>query len=423
MVPHLVTALNGPIGALERRFLDAAPQIEHWLTQQWRSHAPPIHASVDVRHAGFKVAPVDTNLYPGGWNNLTAAMLPLAAQAARDAIERLRPGARRLLLVPENHTRNLFYLANVARLQAIFRQAGLSVRLGTVNPDIQAPTTFELPDGGRITLEPLVRRGGRLGLDGFEPCVVLLNNDLSAGVPAVLDGLDGPCLVPPLHAGWHVRRKSRHFEAYDAVAHRLSQLIDIDPWLLNPLFDRCSNVRFADGTGLDRLQEQVDALLGRIRRRYAEHGIDAAPFVIVKADNGTYGMGIMTVRDAAELAALNRRTRNKMDVIKDGQQVSDVLIQEGVPTVERIGGAVAEPVVYLMDRQVVGGFYRVNAGRGIDENLNAPGARFEPLAFEPDAGAPNRYYMHGVIGRLASLAAAHELENAASERVQPLLCA
>ena len=27
----------------------------------------------------------------------------------------------------------------------------------------------------------------------------------------------------------------------------------------------------------------------------------------------------------------------------------------------------------MIDRYVVGGFYRVNAARGVDENLNAPG--------------------------------------------------
>jgi glutamate--cysteine ligase len=81
---------------------------------------------------------------------------------------------------------------------------------------------------------------------------------------------------------------------------------------------------------------------------------------------------------------------------------------------------VAEPVIYMIDRYVVGGFYRVNTQRGIDENLNAPGMRFEPLAFEtgcslpdntqaPDA-PPNRFYAYGVVARLALLAAALELE-------------
>ena len=123
------------------------------------------------------------------------------------------------------------------------------------------------------------------------------------------------------------------------------------------------------------MQSNVEALLAKIRRKYKEYGINEKPFVVVKADNGTYGMGIMTVRDPKDLDELNRRTRNKMSVIKDGQEVNEVIIQEGVPTYERINDAVAEPVVYMIDRYVVGGFYRVHAERGIDENLNAPGAQ------------------------------------------------
>ena len=68
---------------------------------------------------------------------------------------------------------------------------------------------------------------------------------------------------------------------------------------------------------------------------------------------------------------------------KTGQAITDVIIQEGVLTAERINDAVAEPVVYLMDRYVVGGFYRVHAERGPDENLNAPGSTFVPLARSP----------------------------------------
>jgi glutamate--cysteine ligase len=205
------------------------------------------------------------------------------------------------------------------------------------------------------------------------------------------------------------------------VSKRFGKLLGIDPWLINPMFNHCGQVNFAEGTGMECLTENVDALLTKVRRKYKEYGINEKPFVVVKADNGTYGMGIMTVRDVKDLEQLNRKTRNKMDVIKDGQQVSEVIIQEGVITHEQINAAVAEPVVYMMDRYVVGGFYRVHADRGIDENLNAPGASFVPLAFaestrlpqpgqKPGASAPNRFYMYGVIGRLAMLAASYELE-------------
>ena len=83
-----------------------------------------------------------------------------------------------------------------------------------------------------------------------------------------------------------------------------------------------------------------------------------------------------------------------MAVVKEGLEVTSVIIQEGVPTFESIDDAIAEPVVYMIDRFVVGGFYRVHAARGKDENLNAPGAQFVPLAFEspciPDLDEPGR---------------------------------
>ncbi|GIX23918.1 MULTISPECIES: glutamate--cysteine ligase [Caldimonas] len=421
MVPHLITALTGPINELEQRILESMPAIERWFRLEWMEHTPPFYTSVDVRNAGFKLAPVDTNLFPAGWNNLTEEMLPLAVQAAMAAIEKICPEAKNLLLLPEKHTRNTFYLMAVQRLMQIFTQAGLNVRLGTLDESIQKPTTLNLPDGSTLTLEPLVRTKRRLGLKDFDPCTILLNNDLSAGLPPVLEGLHEQYLLPPLHAGWAVRRKSNHFNAYEEVAKKFAKLLGMDPWLINPMYAQCGKVNFHEGEGLDCLQSHADALLGKIRRKYKEYGIQEKPFLIVKADAGTYGMGIMTVRDAKDLTELNRKTRNKMSVIKDGQSVTEVLIQEGVPTYERINEAVAEPVVYMIDRYVVGGFYRVHAERGIDENLNSPGASFVPLAFaesshlprpgeKPGASAPNRFYMYGVIARLAMLAASYELE-------------
>ena len=421
MVPHLVTALTGPINELEQRILESMPAIERWFRLEWMEHTPPFYTSVDIRNAGFKLAPVDTNLYPGGWNNLTDEMLPLAVQAAMAAIEKICPEAKNLLLVPENHTRNTFYLRNVVQLQRIFEQAGLNVRLGSLNPDILEPTDITLSSGETLTLEPLQRDGRRIGLKGFDPCTVLINNDLSAGTPAVLQNLHEQFVLPPLHAGWSVRRKSTHFAAYEEVAKRFAKLLGMDHWLINPMFNHCGQVDFADGEGMACMRDNVDVLLTKIRRKYKEYGIQEKPFVVIKADNGTYGMGIMTVRDAAELNELNRRTRNKMSTVKDGLPVSDVLIQEGVTTNERINEAVAEPVVYMLDRYVVGGFYRVHAERGVDENLNAPGASFVPLAFDqsahlpepgvkPGVSAPNRFYMYGVLARLAMLGASYELE-------------
>ncbi len=421
MVPHLITALNGPINELEQRILESLPAIERWFRLEWMEHTPPFYTSVDVRNAGFKLAPVDTNLFPAGFNNLTVEMLPLAVQAAMAAIEKICPEAKNLLLIPEKQTRNTFYLANVQRLMQIFQTAGLNVRLGSLDEAVTQPTEVALPDGSALTLEPLLRTRGRLGLKNFDPCTILLNNDLSAGIPKVLQNLHEQYLLPPLHAGWAMRRKSNHFHAYEEIAKKFAKLLGMDPWLINPMHVKCGEVNFEDGSGDEALMSHAETLLGKVRRKYKEYGIQEKPFILVKDDAGTRGMGVMTVRDPKDMQELSRRTRNKMSAGKDGREVHDVILQEGVPTYERVNDAVAEPVVYMIDRYVVGGFYRVNAERAFDENLNAPGAHFAPLAFaehnqlpkpgaKPGASAPNRFYMYGVIARLAMVAASYELE-------------
>jgi glutamate--cysteine ligase len=426
MVPHLTTALTGPLLELERKFLESSTRIEHWLRGQWQEYSPPFYSSCDLRNSGFKLAPVDTNLFPGGFNNLNPAFLPLCVHAAMVAIEKICPDARNLLLIPENHTRNQFYLQNVAQIAAILKQTGLNVRLGSLNPEITKPTPIDLPNGQQLLLEPLVRSQYRLGLDGFDPCAILLNNDLSAGIPEILTNLNEQFVLPPLHAGWAVRRKSNHFAAYDQVANDFAKEIGIDPWRINPAFSVCRSINFHERQGEECLAANVAAVLDIVREKYKEYGIDETPYVVVKADAGTYGMGVMTVRDVDEVIALNRKQRNKMSVVKEGLEVSEVLIQEGVHSFETLNDAVAEPVIYMIDRYVVGGFYRVHTGRGKDENLNAPGMHFEPLAFEtgcnlpdyrcgnPDS-PPNRFYAYGVVGRLACLAAAVELARTAPE--------
>jgi glutamate--cysteine ligase len=342
-------------------------------------------------------------------------------QAIQAAVERVCPDARGVLLVPENHTRNTFYLQNVETLQNVLRQAGMRVRIGSLNPEVAAATAIDLPSWGSLTLEPIVRTGRRVGLADFDPCMVLLNNDLSAGAPAILTDIDQP-IAPPLAAGWYNRKKSHHFAVFHRVAKEFATMLGIDPWLIDPYFGVCGEINFQERSGEECLASNVSYLLDKISAKYAEYGIGEKPFVIVKADAGTYGMGIMTVRDAAEVTGLNRKQRNKMAVVKEGLEVTSVIVQEGVPTFESIHDAIAEPVVYMIDRFVVGGFYRVHAARGRDENLNAPGAQFVPLAFEspciPDLSgapgcAPNRFYAYGVVARLAQLAASIEVEELA----------
>lgn len=430
MVPHLITALKGPVNELEQRLLDATPVIERWLRLEWMEHTPPLYCGVAIRNAGFKLAPVGTNLFPDGWHNLSPDTRPLAVQAAQAAIEKICPEAHNLMIVPRNGPLSSFYLANLARLAEIFRMAGLNVRFGSIDPALKRSTTLALPDGGELVLEPVQRQRFRLGLKYFDPCTILLNNDLPGGAPGILEELHEQYLLPPLQAGLAQRRKSRHYQCYEEVAKRFGKLVGVDPWLINPMHADCGVLDLRQPEGAEALREHADALLAKLRRKYKEYGISEKPFVVVKTNQGPCGMGILMVRDVRDLEPLGGKggAAGALPEVPAGE----IVIQEGVLTHERVHDAVAEPVVYTIDRYVVGGFYRIHADRGEDENLNSPGARFVPLPFAGDAHLPhagggkgeprlpNRFYMYGVIARLATVAASYELEATDPELAEAL---
>lgn len=418
-VPHLITSLQGPLQQIEKHLLTHQIAIEHWLRDQLRLTSPPIYCSVDLRNSGFKLAPVDTNLFPAGFNNLNPDFIPLCIQAAQSAMEEICPDVKELLIIPEDHTRNVYYYENIAILKQIFCKAGYTVRIGSLLPDLRDANTVNLPSGRTITLEPVKRRNGRIELENFSPCMVLLNNDLSVGIPELLQDLDHQIIMPPLAAGWFTRLKSTHFQHYEDVAREFGEQFDVDPWLLSPLFNYCGEINFMSKDGEERLVDQAEQLLVAIKEKYREYGIKEKPFLVVKADAGTYGMAVMMIQDPKELTQMNRKERSRMASIKGGKSVTQVLIQEGVYTFETWGEEqfVAEPVIYMIGRHVVGGFYRVHAQKGVNENLNAPGMNFQPLAFAAPCNNPddvmgscaNRFYAYGVLGRLALLAAAREL--------------
>lgn len=414
--PHLTTASVAPLHLLEQQLLNKEKEIEDWFALQWQLSPAPVYGSVDLRNSGFKLAPIDMNLFPAGFNNLNPEFLPLSIEAARLAILQQSP-AKKLILIPENHTRNLYYWDNIKTLLHILTTAGFTVRLGSL---LTEPTTITLTTGEIFKLEPLTRQQNKIAVNEFVPDIILLNNDLSTGIPDILQNLQQP-LVPPAELGWSQRLKSGHFQYYADVSATFAKLINIDPWFISPLFLHCGEIDFMQRAGEDCLIHHTTQLLADIQKKYAEYQITCKPFVIIKADAGTYGMAVMTVRDAKEIASLNRKERTRMSKSKSGQPVRRVIVQEGVYTFETWSAAhaVAEPVVYLWGQRVVGGFYRVHKERGIDENLNTPGMQFEPLAFvktchQPDQQArpeacQNRFYAYGVIARLSMLAAAREL--------------
>lgn len=420
--PHLMTAQTGPMQLLESQIINQHEQIEKWFQTQWESSAAPLYGSVDLRNSGFKLAPVDMNLFPAGFNNLqlNTSFVKLSVDAARMIIKQLVPDTKNILLIPESHTRNVFYWENVGALLVILKEAGFVARVGSLRTDLTEPEEIVLANGDKVKIETIERQDNKITLAGFSPDLILLNNDLSDGIPEILQNLQQP-IVPPAELGWSHRLKSNHFQYYSDVTEEFASFLQIDPWVITPLFKHCGQIDFMKREGEECLASHVESLLKAVQKKYAEYGVIQQPYIVIKADAGTYGMGIMMVKSVEEVLSLNRKQRTHMSKSKGGQPVRSVIVQEGVYTFETWGqdSAVAEPVVYLWGENVVGGFYRVHKDRGIDENLNSPGMHFEPLPFAKTCNQPlyppvpgecqNRFYAYGVVARLSMLAAAREI--------------
>ena len=386
--------LDAPLSSLEQKILDSQSMIEPWFKQEWAKTPAPFYSSVDLRNAKFKLAPVDTNLFPAGFNNLHANFFEGCVSAVKSTLQKQFPDAKKLLLIPENHTRNLFYTESLYTIFTLLIKAGYEVKIGSVSTELELPMELTSASGKTLTVEKI---------GNFVPDLIILNNDLSEGIPEVLKTFKQP-IIPNPELGWHRRLKSEHFAHYQSVATELASVIEVDPWLINPLFKQSTGLNFIINQGVEALEKNAEILFAEIRQKYDEYNIQDEPYIIVKADAGTYGMGVMSIKHPSELLNLNRKERTRMTASKGKQAITKVILQEGVYATEQWNTGIAEPVIYMIGEHVVGGFYRVHKDRSVTDNLNAPGMFFEPL----DNIDYPRFYAYSVIARLAALAAARE---------------
>lgn len=390
-----------------------------WIEAHTAKNFEPFYASIDLRDAGFKLAPVDANLYPAGFNNVCADDLDHSPEIVKPLLQRhLGRVPKRIAILPEAHTKNHFYADNLYELRQVFRRLGIEAEVGWLD-DLNNGTIGQVPsektrgpielktsDDRTVLAYPFWRDGNRLKIEAFEPEFILINNDFSSGFPKVLEGLSQP-LEPSPRMGWHTRKKSDFFLHYNNLAHDLATAAGIDPWHLNVSTKLIDQVDFNENLGMDRIAQAVDETIAELKGEYSRRGIDEQPFVFVKNNAGTYGMGILRVESGQELLELNRRERNKMAVGKNHLEVHDVIVQEGIPTRFQVDNVYAEPVIYMMGHDLFGGFLRKNPNRGKVDNLNSKGMVFQKLCIKDlRHGADRDLELELVYGTIARLSAA-----------------
>ena len=382
-------------------------QIEGWFRNQWLKYPAPFYSSIDIRNSGFKISPIDTNLFPAGFNNLNSDFQSLYVTAVKHSLDILKTKINKILIIPEDHTRNEHYLDSLGYLSRLIEKAGYEVKVS--KPSITDNDKFK-------------NINSLLEYDGFIPDAILLNNDLSAGVPSFLDNVK-QVILPSKNIGWTKRSKTDHFNYYSDVCRNFSNLLGIDSWMVDPEFRNCGEINFKTKQGEDCLVYNAEKLFNIISEKYEKYDIDEKPFIIIKADSGTYGMGVISIDSIDQIKNLNRKQRNKMLSTKGNILLNKVILQEGVYSFEETKEScnVAEPVIYSFSNFLIGGFYRTHENKANNENLNSPGMIFQPIplndiCISPDLSLDidsqvNKYYVYGVIARLAILAAAKELFN------------
>jgi glutamate--cysteine ligase len=409
---------------LVNRIIEKQDVLESWYDLQNRKAPTPPYTSIDLRDSGFKVSPVDSNIFPAGFNNICPDDWGLAASTFERVLTKANRNRRpwKILVIPENHTSNLYYFENLWALREILTIAKFEVVIGHMNPELEPNmekgcTSVKTATGRTIVLDKILREGELLQTERVrltEDDLLLLNNDLSNGVPTELQGLV-QVLAPSPSLGWHSRVKSEHLRHYTDLATEFAAILDVDPWLLTTRFAAVDGLDFDSGLGMEKLAATVDTVIAQIARDYKERGITKEPHVFVKHNSGTYGRSILTAKSGAELLALNRREKNKMNISKGGVHVSSVVVMEGIPTDLKEDNETAEPVIYLAGYEPIGGFLRMNPNKDAEGNLNSPGAHFKPLCFANLFRSPNRdnvilEHLYGALGRLSTLANGREMQ-------------
>ena len=372
---------HGPpiLAELESRIIEKQDELEAWFAEQRAKLTMPVYGSVDIRDAHWKVAVVDANQFPAGFNNLSDGDI---GTHLREAIGDLR----HIHIWPESHSRNPAYAEHIKALSTILEHEGYAVTQGILKIEDGKPVSFQ----------------------GAVPDLILLNNDLTDGP---LPDLGVP-ISPSPTLGWYQRRKSDHFRLAQHYLDGAAEILDIDPWLLSTHWFVSEDKCLEKDTCRILLAAEVDEFLTFLGAKYEQYGIKGQPTLFVKNDAGTYGLGILTISSGDELLNLSNRKMNRLTYGKGGVVAEDFLLQEGVPSALSWDDMVVEPVAYCANGRIGGWFYRANAKKSEISNLNSPSSVFlSPNEIDDPFIASRRNHWHMLVAEIAMLAMAAEAES------------
>jgi len=399
--------------------INTKDQLELFITNNWNTinsylddlSCPlptPIYSSVDIRESKTKFAPVDLNIYPAGFNNLCQLDLDASTKVFRSSLKKHFDDISNITIIPESHTKNLFYLDHLAYLQKTLRDAGYNVNIATTDESLfQTDSVLTLISHSKFELKIYkahIDNEGYLWVNNKKSDLALLNNDQSEPLELNWDESKTP-ITPTPKIGWFRRQKSEHFTFYKEIVETFSKRFSIDPMLIMADFKSIEQVDFSKKDGLEKVALEIDKL---------KTNLPLNSKIFVKAGQGTYGMGISVVQKGRDIIEMNRKARNKMDVGKNKIKFTSVVIQEGVDSILKYDDMPAEVAIYLVDGKAVGGFLRANSLKDNQSNLNSKGMIFKKYCISEireNSDHQAKEAIYSVIARLSTIAGAKEIQH------------
>lgn len=388
-------------------------KLETWFKERSQGLYFPFYSSFDIRDSGFKIVPVDANIFPAGFNNICAQDKESAADLVGQYFKKHYPcGIKKVLILTEEHTQNPYYWDNVKTLKDLISENEIEVRLAMPKELPGGKLEIKSASGFDLEVFSAIRDGQSVSAGGLKPDLIISNNDFSEAYADWIVGLETP-INPPHVLGWHSRKKSEFFEHYNQLAKEFSEITGEPEWLFQVETEAFESFDINSDESREALAQKTDEFLSRLKEEYSQRGIDTKPHLFIKNNSGTYGLGVVQVGSGEDVRSWNYKARKKMKAAKGGGGITQVILQEGVPTTLRQDEATAEPVIYMVGEQLAGGFLRTHGQKSAEESLNSPGAVYKRLCVSDlginISGCPMEN-VYGWVAKLGFLAIALEAQ-------------
>lgn len=87
---------------IHQKILDHLDLLKEWFSDKNQGSTPPFYSSFDIRDSGFKMACVDANLFPAGFNNICKEDQNLAGNSIKEYLQKHHPSVKKFSFLQKN---------------------------------------------------------------------------------------------------------------------------------------------------------------------------------------------------------------------------------------------------------------------------------------------------------------------------------